>query len=291
MRVLEEGKILIMFAAKLSLRNFSCVRRQHLQVGASSSLAAGNLMIRNVTVLSESLSVGCNRWMSSTPMMESEAEEESHFALILGKPGGGKGTISGKILKDFPQFHHVSTGDLLRSHVRNETKLGLQAAQYMKEGKLVPDELMIGLVVEESTPILEKGESLLLDGFPRTVGQAEALEKSVHVDMVVNLDIPNETIIERLTDRWIHEPSGRIYSYSYKPPKVEGIDDETGEPLVQRHDDKPETVRARLELYDESTSPLVQYYESNGVLKSFRGTQSDVIYPEVKKWLQSCFDQ
>eukprot|EP00533_Pseudo-nitzschia_delicatissima_P006135 CAMPEP_0116095762 /NCGR_PEP_ID=MMETSP0327-20121206/9835_1 /TAXON_ID=44447 /ORGANISM="Pseudo-nitzschia delicatissima, Strain B596" /LENGTH=229 /DNA_ID=CAMNT_0003587449 /DNA_START=208 /DNA_END=897 /DNA_ORIENTATION=+ len=229
--------------------------------------------------------------MSSTPMMEAEAEEESRFALILGKPGGGKGTISGKILKDFPQFHHISTGDLLRSHVRNETKLGLEAAEYMKEGKLVPDELMIDLVVEESEPFLEKGESLLLDGFPRTVGQAEALENSVHVDMVVNLDIPNDTIVERLTDRWIHEPSGRIYSYSYKPPKVEGFDDETGEPLVQRHDDKPETVRARLQLYDESTSPLVQYYDKHGVLKSFQGTQSDVIYPEVKKWLNSCFDE
>jgi nucleoside-triphosphate--adenylate kinase len=223
--------------------------------------------------------------------MEAEAEEESRFALILGKPGGGKGTISGKILKDFPQFHHISTGDLLRSHVRKETKLGLEAAQYMKEGKLVPDELMIGLVVEESEPFLEKGESLLLDGFPRTVGQAEALAKSVHVDMVVNLDIPNDTIVERLTDRWIHEPSGRIYSYSYKPPKVKGLDDETREPLVQRHDDKPETVRARLQLYDKSTSPLVQYYESNGVLKSFQGTKSDVIYPEVKKWLASCFDE
>jgi len=241
-------------------------------------------------IVSENLSIGTNRWMSSTPMMEAVAEEESHFALILGKPGGGKGTISGKILEDFPQFHHVSTGDLLRSHVRKETELGMEAAQYMKEGKLVPDVLMIGLVMEESAPFLEKGESLLLDGFPRTVGQAEALEQSVHVDMVVNLDIPNDTIVERLTDRWIHETSGRIYSYSYKPPKVDGIDDETGEPLVQRHDDKPETVRARLELYDESTSPLVQYYERNGVLKSFEGTQSDVIYPKVKKWLQSCFD-
>lgn len=241
-------------------------------------------------IVSENLSIGTNRWMSSTPMMEAVAEEESHFALILGKPGGGKGTISGKILEDFPQFHHVSTGDLLRSHVRKETELGMEVAQYMKEGKLVPDALMIGLVLEESAPYLDKGESLLLDGFPRTVGQAEALEQSVHVDMVVNLDIPNDTIVERLTDRWIHETSGRIYSYSYKPPKVDGIDDETGEPLVQRHDDKPETVRARLELYDESTSPLVQYYERNGVLKSFEGTQSDVIYPKVKKWLQSCFD-
>lgn len=276
-----------MFTAKQSLRTFSCIRRQH----SNGVTSAGNLLVRNVSILTENLSVVSIRSMSSTSMMEAEAEEESRFALILGKPGGGKGTISGKILKDFPQFHHVSTGDLLRSHVRKETKLGLEASQYMKEGKLVPDELMIGLVVEESAPFLEKGESLLLDGFPRTVGQAEALEKSVHVDMVVNLDIPNDTIIERLTDRWIHEPSGRIYSYSYMPPKVKGLDDETGEPLVQRHDDKPETVRARLQLYDESTSPLVEYYERNGVLKSFRGTQSDVIYPEVKKWLSSCFDQ
>lgn len=276
-----------MFVAKQSLRTFSNIRQYSPRVTSTT----GNLLIRNTAILSDGLSVVSYRSMSSTPMMEAEAEEESRFALILGKPGGGKGTISGKILKDFPQFHHISTGDLLRSHVRNETKLGLEAAQYMKEGKLVPDELMIDLVVEESTPFLEKGESLLLDGFPRTVGQAEALENSVHVDMVVNLDIPNDTIIERLTDRWIHEPSGRIYSYSYKPPKVEGVDDETGEPLVQRHDDKPETVRARLQLYDESTSPLVQYYEGNGVLKSFQGTQSDVIYPQVKKWLTSCFDR
>jgi len=280
-----------MFAAKHTLRNFSRFRRKHSRDVTLSSLGAGNLLMRSVAIASEDLSVCRNRWMSSTPMMEAEAEEESRFALILGKPGGGKGTISGKILQDFPQFHHISTGDLLRIHVRRETELGLEAAHYMKEGKRVPDGLMIGLVVEESTPFLEKGESLLLDGFPRTVGQAKALETSVHVDMVVNLDIPNDTIIERLTDRWIHEPSGRIYSYSYKPPKVEGIDDVTREPLIQRHDDKPETVRARLELYDQSTSPLVQYYERNSVLKSFQGTQSDLIYPEVKKWLESCFDQ
>ena len=107
----------------------------------------------------------------------------------------------GILKKDFPQFHHVSTGDLLRSHVRRETEVGLKAAQCIKEGKLVPDKLMIGLVVDESAPFLEKGESLLLDGFPRTVGQAQALEKRVHVDIVINLDIPNDTIIERLTDR------------------------------------------------------------------------------------------
>ena len=151
----------------------------------------------------------------------------------------------------------------------------------MDEGKLVPDDLMISLVVEEATPNLEVGKSLLLDGFPRNVTQAEALEKVVHVDLVVNLDIPTDTIVERIADRygptlfwawfewllfvwlntqssslfkkfrWIHPASGRIYSYSYKPPKVEGKDDITGEPLVQRPDDDPEKVRIRLQAYDE----------------------------------------
>eukprot|EP00539_Tryblionella_compressa_P018407 CAMPEP_0178867012 /NCGR_PEP_ID=MMETSP0747-20121128/5246_1 /TAXON_ID=913974 /ORGANISM="Nitzschia punctata, Strain CCMP561" /LENGTH=225 /DNA_ID=CAMNT_0020533897 /DNA_START=214 /DNA_END=891 /DNA_ORIENTATION=- len=225
-------------------------------------------------------------------MTVASPQEENHFALmILGKPGGGKGTISGKILKDFPQFHHVSSGDLLRSHVRDGTKLGVEARKYMEKGALVPDELMIGLVMEEATPHLEKGKSLLLDGFPRTVGQAKALEDEVHVDMVINLDIPTETIVERIADRWIHEPSGRIYNYSYKPPKVYGKDDITGDDLTQRKDDQPETVRARLQQYDDVTSPLIEYYESNGVLKTFHGTMSDVIYPEVKDWLETFFEE
>lgn len=148
----------------------------------------------------------------------------------------------------------------------------------MNEGKLVPDELMIALVMEEATPNLEEGKSLLLDGFPRTVGQANHLEQVVHVDLVINLDIPTETIVERIADRyvyhwnknfgrgsmllkifllccccnrWIHPASGRIYSYSYNPPKVDGLDDETGEPLVQRPDDQPEKVRARLAQYNQ----------------------------------------
>lgn len=219
-------------------------------------------------------------------MTVSVPDEEGHFALILGKPGGGKGTISGKILKDFPQFHHVSTGDLLRKHVREGTELGTQAKNYMDQGKLVPDDLMIGLVMEEATPNLEEGKSLLLDGFPRTVVQAQHLEEVVHIDLVINLDIPTETIVERIADRWIHPASGRVYSYSYKPPKVEGKDDETGEDLVQRPDDQPEKVRARLQQYDEVTSPLVEYYAANGVLETFQGTKSDVIYPEVQKTLK-----
>lgn len=121
----------------------------------------------------------------------------------------------------------------------------------MNQGKLVPDELMIGLLMEEAAPCVEEGKSLLLDGFPRTVIQAEHLEEVVHVDLVINLDIPTDTIVERIADRWIHPDSGRIYSYSYRPPKVHGKDDVTGEPLVQRPDDEPEKVRARLNQYDE----------------------------------------
>lgn len=209
----------------------------------------------------------------------------AHSLLILGKPGGGKGTISGKILSDFPQFRHVSTGDQLRQHVRNETKLGLEAKKFMDKGCLVPDNVMIEMVMKDAVEAIKNGQSLLLDGFPRTMEQAVALDEQLDVDMVINLCIPNETIIERISDRWIHPASGRVYNYAYKPPKVTGMDDETGEPLVQREDDKPESVLKRLNKYEEATRPLVQYYEEKGVIQTFRGTQSDVIYPEVKEWL------
>lgn len=152
----------------------------------------------------------------------------------------------------------------------------------MDSGKLVPDELIIDALMEDATPYLEEGRSLLLDGFPRTLQQAEALEKVAHIDLVVNLEVPDQTIVERISDRWIHPASGRIYSYSYKPPKVVGKDDVTGEPLVQREDDKPEAVKSRLGDYDAVTAPLVEYYAEQGILETFRGTMSDVIYPEVR---------
>jgi adenylate kinase len=216
------------------------------------------------------------------------SDEEKHVAaLILGKPGGGKGTISGKILRDFPDFYHLSTGDILRQHVRAGTKLGKEAKAHMNAGYLVPDDLMIRLVMDEAHG--HEDRSLLLDGFPRTMEQAEALEKKMHVDFVINLDIPTETIVDRISDRWIHAPSGRVYSYSYKPPKVEGLDDETGEPLIQRADDQPDKVRKRMEAYDEITAPLVDYYQQQGVLTTFSGTMSDVIYVDVKQFLADKF--
>eukprot|EP01083_Nonionella_stella_P013410 37760_1 len=179
------------------------------------------------------------RTLASLPTAD-ESHQCSHSLLILGKPGGGKGTISGKILRDFPQFRHVSTGDELRQHVRNGTELGKEAKKYMDDGCLVPDALMIKMVMSDAVEALKTGQSLLLDGFPRTMEQAVALDKNLDVDLVINLCIPNETIIERISDRWIHPASGRVYNYAYKPPKVKGVDDETGEELVQREDDKPE---------------------------------------------------
>ena len=134
----------------------------------------------------------------------------------------------------------------------------------MQAGELVPDAVMIELLLQDATPYLEEGKSLLLDGFPRNLPQAVALEEVAHIDWVVNLDIPTETIVERIADRWIHPASGRIYSYAYQPPAKPGVDDVTGEPLVQRPDDQPASVRTRLAAYDE-VSPI----ESNG--SSIRG--------------------
>lgn len=153
-------------------------------------------------------------------------------------------------------------------------------------GELVPDSLMVKMVLGDAIEAVKAGQSLLLDGFPRTMEQAAALDKDLKVDLVINLCVPNETIIERISNRWIHPASGRVYSYSYRPPKAQGKDDETGEPLVQRDDDKPESVRRRLQKYEDETAPLVTYYEEKGVAQTFKGTMSDVIYPEVKMWLE-----
>lgn len=175
---------------------------------------------------------------------------------------------------------------MLRHHVREQTTLGREAKSYMEQGLLVPDALMIDVLMADATPHIENGNSLLLDGFPRNLTQALSLDQVARIGLVVNLDIPTETIVERIADRWIHPASGRIYSYSYRPPKVRGFDDVTGEPLIQRADDQPDSVRTRLLAYDAVTAPLVQYYTERGVCKTFHGTKSDVIYPQVKQWLQ-----
>lgn len=181
--------------------------------------------------------------------------------ILLGGPGAGKGTQAGYIKNHF-NIPQISTGDMLRSHVNAGTELGLAAKKIMDEGGLVSDEIIMGMVKERITePDCENG--FLFDGFPRTLAQADALkEVGVPIDAVVEIDVPDEEIIKRMAGRRVHPASGRTYHIEYNPPKEEGKDDETGEPLVQRDDDKEETVRARLKVYHDQTEPLISYYSA-----------------------------
>jgi adenylate kinase len=181
--------------------------------------------------------------------------------ILLGGPGAGKGTQANYIKENY-QIPQISTGDMLRAAVKAGTELGLKAKEYMDSGGLVPDEVIIGLVKERIKQTdCEKG--FLFDGFPRTIPQADAMkEAGVPIDAVVDIDVPDDEIIKRMSGRRAHLASGRTYHIIFNPPKEEGKDDVTGEPLVQRDDDKEETVRTRLEVYHNQTEPLIDYYKS-----------------------------
>ena len=181
--------------------------------------------------------------------------------ILLGAPGAGKGTQAQFICKQFgiPQ---ISTGDMLRAAVKAGTELGIAAKKIMDAGGLVSDEIIIGLVKDRLTqPDCAKG--YLFDGFPRTIPQAQAMKDAgVPIDYVLEIDVPFEAIIDRMSGRRVHPASGRTYHIKFNPPKVAGVDDVTGEPLIQRDDDKEETVRKRLQVYNDQTRPLVEYYSS-----------------------------
>ena len=203
---------------------------------------------------------------------------------ILGAPASGKGTISSWLVRDFG-LAHFSSGDELRAHIAQGTDLGEKAKAFIADGKLVPDKLMIDLVVKKLEDF--QGKNLLLDGFPRTADQAKALDEAAEVDIVLNLTVPDEEIKQRIEHRRVHIASGRSYHLIWNPPKVDGVDDETGEPLVQRPDDTAEAVQARLDAYHAMMSPLVDYYNSKGVITTFTGTESKVIYPEIESFLKN----
>lgn len=181
--------------------------------------------------------------------------------ILLGAPGAGKGTQATFICKkyDIPQ---ISTGDMLRAAVKAGTPLGIEAKKVMDAGALVSDELIINLVKERiAQPDCAHG--FLFDGFPRTIPQADAMKAAgVKIDYVLEIDVPFEAIIERMSGRRSHPASGRTYHVKFNPPKVDGLDDVTGEPLIQREDDKEETVGKRLEVYSAQTRPLVEYYSN-----------------------------
>uniref|UniRef100_T1H4H6 Adenylate kinase active site lid domain-containing protein n=1 Tax=Megaselia scalaris TaxID=36166 RepID=T1H4H6_MEGSC len=185
-------------------------------------------------------------------------------AIILGAPASGKGTISKRILDKYG-FKHIASGDILRMNIANNTELGVAAKKYIDEGKLVPNDLIIKCIM---TRIDEcNSSSWLLDGFPRTFEQAKQLHSVHKVNAVINLNVPFEVIVDRVKGRWIHLPSGRVYNIGFNEPKVPGKDDETGDELVQRPDDQPDVVRKRLEVYQDTINPVIEFYEKLGLVQ------------------------
>ncbi len=187
--------------------------------------------------------------------------------ILLGAPGAGKGTQA-KFISDHLNIPQISTGDMLRASVSKGTELGLKAKVLMEKGELVPDDLILDLVKDR---ISEKdcANGFLFDGFPRTLDQANALkDKGIKIDCVIEIMVDDDEIIQRMSGRRVHTASGRTYHIKYNPPKQENIDDETGEPLIQRPDDNEETVRKRLAIYHDQTSPLVDFYKKSSLVQN-----------------------
>lgn len=212
--------------------------------------------------------------------------ERATYIVMLGPPGAGKGTQA-KVIAEELGLMHVSTGDLFRENLSRETELGKLAASYMNAGELVPDDVTIAMV-EERLGREDCVKGAILDGFPRTPAQAEALDELLtrlggKVDLVPFIKVPNEVLIERLSGRWMSR-SGRVYHALYNPPKVKWLDDEDGSELYQRDDDKPETVAHRINVYYEQTSPLIDYYQKAGTLVEIDGTQEiEVVTKDLLK--------
>ncbi|KAJ6596955.1 adenylate kinase-domain-containing protein [Mycena vulgaris] len=217
------------------------------------------------------------RWLSSSPAsrralpfflntfraQDERAEQGNILRLVIfGKPGAGKGTLSARLVNKY-DIVSLSTGDLLRQHIAERTEVGRQAEEIVAQGKLLGDELMLKVVAGKLDALRNK--HWILDGFPRTVPQGELLDahlkkQGTPLSLVVNLDVPDEVILSRISDRWVHLPSGRVYNTSFNSPKVDGFDDATGEPLTKRPDDNPEIFARRLAQFYASTSPLIAYY-------------------------------
>ncbi len=206
--------------------------------------------------------------------------------LIMGRPGAGKGTQAANI-KDYYGIPHISTGDMFRAAIKNQTKLGLTAKEYMDKGALVPDEVTIGIVQER---LLEDDckKGFLLDGFPRTIAQAESLdgflkEKGIVLDAVLDVDVPSDILVRRMVGRRICKGCGATFHVEFNAPKKEGICDACGTPLIQRNDDTLETAENRLSVYDKQTAPLLEFYKERNLLKTVNGNQAlDKVFEDIK---------
>lgn len=207
------------------------------------------------------------------------------YILLMGPPGAGKGTQAEKLTEKY-SIPHISTGDMFRSAVKNGTELGKEAKRYMDAGQLVPDEVTIG-IVRESLSKSENQKGFILDGFPRTTEQAEALDEilqglSIALNGAIDIVVPDDILIKRATGRRICQSCGATYHIIYNPPKVEGICDKCGGTLYQRDDDKEETVTKRIEVYNKQTRPLIDYYTKQGVYVKIDGTQTiDKVFSDI----------
>ena len=209
--------------------------------------------------------------------------------LIMGRPGARKGTQAANI-KEYYNIPHISTGDMFRAAIKNETKLGLLAKSFMDKGQLVPDEVTIGIVQER---LLEDDckKGFLLDGFPRTIAQAEALEtflkaNGIVLDAVLDVNVPAEILVRRMVGRRVCKGCGATFHVEFNAPKQEGICDVCGTPLIQRADDTYETANSRLEVYDNNTAPLLDFYNTRGLLKTVNGDQAlDKVFEDIKNVL------
>ncbi|PBP20791.1 hypothetical protein BUE80_DR008118 [Diplocarpon rosae] len=256
--------------------------------------------------------------------------------ILVGAPGVGKGTQAERMLQRFPQLSAISSGNLLRDNVKNQTPLGIKAASTMRSGALVPDAMILRLILYElktrgwlfpassqipltlnslsataaeqdfdtdlyvEQPSLasfssppqtsdDPSASFILDGFPRTAGQASQLDAMIPINLVVSLKTPFEVILERIAGRWIHAPSGRVYNTTFNAPKVPGRDDITGEPLTKREDDDENTWKARLKKFEETSEPLLDHYAQKGVLWEVEGNSSDEITPKLYREFEGRF--
>lgn len=207
--------------------------------------------------------------------------------IMLGAPGAGKGTQAKRIAEKYG-IPHISTGDIFRANIKEGTELGMKAKEFMDQGLLVPDEVTIGMLLDR----IKKEDCVngyVLDGFPRTIPQAESLTKALEemgqkIDYAVDVDVPDENIVSRMSGRRACIACGATYHVQFAPPKAEGICDKCGAELVLRDDDKPETVQKRLTVYHEQTQPLIDYYRRAGVLVSVDGTQSmDQVFESIVK--------
>ncbi len=209
--------------------------------------------------------------------------------IMLGAPGAGKGTQAKKIAAKY-QIPHVSTGDIFRANIKNGTELGMKAKGYMDAGGLVPDEITIGMLLERIHEA-DCANGYVLDGFPRTIPQAESLTEALagmgeKIDCAINVDVPDENIISRMSGRRACLNCGATYHIVYNPPKNEGVCDVCGDKLVLRDDDKPETVQKRLNVYHDQTQPLIDYYQKADVLEQVDGTQDmEAVFQDIVKIL------